>query len=360
MHATRNTLFFIVLFTVGPAGALAQPGAAPVAITTADDAPLAQVVQLTGTVTAARDAALSVAIPGLVTALHVDAGSRVQRGEPLLEMDGELAQYQYRSAEAAATQAQRALEDARRRLAEARSLAPKQSIAETVVKDLAAEVAEDEAALQRSQAELGYRRGILERHRLSAPFGGVISERNVELGEWVIPGQAVLNLVSTEALRLDFPVPEDYLGKALADGSVHFTLGSDRDTLYTARVLTTVPVTDPTVRTFLLRAVPTEPVPGLLPGMSVRADLRLNAGKTGISVPRDAVLRYPDGRIVVWVVEEVDGVPTALERVVQTGFRFDGRVEIRSGLQAGDQVVIKGNESLRSGQPVDVYERAGA
>ena len=342
-----------------PAFASAQGATAPVAIASAEETALARVVQLTGTVTAERDAALSVATAGLVTALHVDAGSQVTRGDPLLELDAELAEHQHRSAQAVATQAERALADARRRLAEAKSLAPKQSIAETVVKDLAAEVAEDEAALQRARAELGYRKGILDRHRLSAPFDGVISERSVELGEWVSPGQAVLGLVSTDALRLDFQVPEDYLGKALADSRVSFTVGAERTTSYAGRVLTTVPVTDPTVRTFLLRVVPAEPVPGMLPGMSVRADLRLGAGETGVSVPRDAVLRYPDGRVVVWVVDDVDGVPTALERVVQPGFRFDGRVEIRSGLQPGEQVVIKGNESLRSGQPVDVYERAG-
>jgi RND family efflux transporter MFP subunit len=331
-----------------------------VAIAIAQETELARVVQLNGTVTAERDAALSVATAGLVTVLHVDAGSEVKRGDVLLELDAELAEYQLLSAEAVAIQSERALADARRRLAEARELAPKQSIAESAVKDLAAEVSEDEAALQRAQAELGFRRGVLDRHRVSAPFDGVISARSVELGEWVTPGQPILDLVSTDALRLDFQVPEDYLGKPLADGRLNFSLGADRGATYPGRVFTTVPVTDPTVRTFLLRAVPLEPVPGMLPGMSVRGDLRLGAGETGVSVPRDAVLRYPDGRVVVWVIETVDGVPTALERVVQTGFRFDGRVEIRSGLRAGDEVVVKGNESLRSGQPVDVYERAEA
>lgn len=355
-----NRYLIAVALSAALLPAVTRAQSAPVAIAIAEETELARVVQLTGTVTAERDAALSVATAGLVTALHVDAGSQVKRGDPLLEMDAELAEYQFRSAEAVVTQAERALTDARRRLAEARSLAPKQSIAETVVKDLAAEVSEDEAALQRAKAELGFRRGILERHRLAAPFDGVISERSVELGEWVAPGQAVLDLVSTDALRLDFQVPEDYLGKTLADSRLHFTLGADRGSAYPGRVLTIVPITDPTVRTFLLRAVPAEPVAGMLPGMSVRADLRLGAGETGVSVPRDAVLRYPDGRVVVWVVEAVDGVPTARERIVQPGFRFDGRVEIRSGLRPGDEVVVKGNESLRSGQPVDIYERGGA
>ena len=70
--------------------------------------------------------------------------------------------------------------------------------AETVVRDLAAEVAEDEAALQQAKANSGYRKGILDRHQLRAPFSGVISSRTVDLGQWVTPGQAVLGLVSAK------------------------------------------------------------------------------------------------------------------------------------------------------------------
>ena len=343
------------LFLV-PAPAHAQGAAAPVAIATAETAEVAEVLQLTGTVTARWDAQLSVATAGLVTALQVDAGDRVARGDLLLELDGELARHQYEGARAAEAQSLRALEDARRRLEEARRLAPKQSIAETVVKDIAAEVAEDEAALQRSRAEVGYRKGILDRHRLQAPFPGVISERNVELGEWVTPGQSVLALVSTEELRLDFQVPEDYLDRVQAGQQVEFTVGADRDRQYRGQVLTTVPVTDPTVRTFLARVQTSEPIPGMLPGMSARAELSLGTGERGVTVPRDAVLRYGDGRQIAWVVERADGVDVAAERLVQTGFTFDGRIEIRSGLAAGERVVVKGNETLRNGQAVSARE----
>ena len=90
--------------------------------------------------------------------------------------------------------------------------------------------------------------------------------------------------------------------------------------------------------------------------MSARAELRIGSGEQGITVPRDAVLRYADGRMILWVVDEKEGVPTAAERRVQTGFTFDGRVEIRSGLKAGEQVVVKGNEALQNGQLVVVRD----
>jgi membrane fusion protein (multidrug efflux system) len=322
----------------------------PVEIAPVEAREISRVVQMTGTVTSARDARLSVATEGLVTGLHVDAGSRVAKGELLLDLDAELAELQWQSALAGVDEARNALADAHRRLAEARSLAPKRSIAETLVRDLEAEVAEDEAALNRAQAEAGYRDGILERHQLRAPFPGVINAKLTELGEWVDPGQAVLHLVDTDALQLDFKVPEDYLADLGPDATVHFTLNADPGRVRDGRVATVVPVTDPGARTFLLRVHPLERDPMLRPGMSVRAELLVDAGRRGLVVPRDAILRFPDGRVIVWVVEAGSEGPEAAERVVRTGLAFDGLVEVSAGLEPGAQVVVKGNEALRGGQ----------
>lgn len=357
MHLRPGLTAAVLSLLICPQAALSERAAAPVVVAPVAETEISEVLQLTGTVTALRDAQLSVATPGLVTALHVDAGDHVNQGDPLLEMDGELARLQYEAARATQEQSARALADAQRRLAEARSLAPKQSIAETVVKDIAAEAAEDEAALQRARAETGYRKGVLDRHRLSAPFAGVIRERAVELGEWVAPGRPILSLVSTQELRLDFQVPEDYLARVRAGQAMRFSLGAERQQLYAGSVSTTVPVTDPTVRTFLARVEAAEPVPGMLPGMSAQGELRLDTGRVGITVPRDAILRYNDGRLVVWVTEESGGEIIAAERLVKVGASFDGRVEILSGLAQGDRVVVKGNESLRSGQALEI--RAG-
>jgi RND family efflux transporter MFP subunit len=326
----------------------------PVAVATAAEQTVRHSLKLSGTVTAERAAQLSVATSGLVTSLAVDAGDRVTAGDLLLELDDELARYQWQSAQADVKRARQALSDAQRRLDEARRLAPQQSIAETAVRDLESEVVEDDAELQRSLAEAGFRKGVLDRHRLVAPFAGVISSRYSDVGEWVSPGEAVLDLVSTDALRLDFQVSEDYLGRVGARADVEFTLAGDPSQRFPGRILAVVPVTDPTARTFLLRVAADRPVAGMLPGMSVNAELKLDAGRTSVVVPRDSVLRYADGRTVVWVVEPDDGLYLARERLVQTGLSFDGLVEIYSGVSAGERVVIQGNEALRAGQIVTI------
>ena len=88
--------------------------------------------------------------------------------------------------------------------------------------------------------------------------------------------------------------------------------------------------------------------------MSARVELQLDSGQTGTVVPRDAVLRHADGRVLVWVVDTNNGTVTAIERRVRSGRTFDGKVEIVSGLEAGEEVVVRGNESLRVGQQVSV------
>lgn len=328
--------------------------AAPVEVVTVAAETIHDSLSLSGTVTAERAAALSMSTSGLVNKLYVDAGYRVAAGDVLLTLDHELARYQWEAADAARLQADHALKDSRRRLLEAQKLAPQQSIAETLVKNLASEVLEDQAALQEAAAQTGFRYGILQRHTLRAPYSGVISARRVEQGEWVTPGAPVLDLVAIDGLRIDLQLSEDNLSNIEVLMPARFTLGAARETYYKAQVSVVVPVADPTARTALVRVVPVDDIASMWPGMSARVELQLDTGRSGMVVPRDAVLRHADGRVIVWVVTSSGDLTTVIERRVRSGRTFDGKVEIVSGLAMGDAVVVRGNESLRSGQTVSV------
>lgn len=346
----------VLACSVLPGGGAAAAGL-PVVVEQVGERPILRELRLTGTVTAERRARLSVATSGLVAALEAEAGDRVETGALLLQLDPELAQLRLAAAEAGADQARVRLQDAQRRLQEARQLLPQRSIAETAVRDLEAEVEEAEILAARAGAEADLQRALLARHSLRAPFAGVISAKLTDPGEWLDPGQTVFDLVGLQSLRLDFSVAEDFLTWVEAGTAVEFALGAMPGSLYRGTVHSVVPVAEPGARTFLLRVLPEEEAPqDLLPGMSVTALLRLKTGRSGLTVSRDATLRYPDGRIVVWTVHEDEEGPVARENVVTTGVSFEGLVEIRDGLQAGDQVVVRGNESLRNGQrvaPVD-------
>ncbi len=131
----------------------------------------------------------------------------------------------------------------------------------------------------------------------------------------------------------------------------------DDQALSSATIDVLVPVNDPQSRTFLLRAIKPESVK-LLPGMSVQAVLRVTTGERGLTVSRDAINRYPEGRTTVWIAEPGDeDTWTVSEKRVRLGTGFEGRVEVTSGLEADQQVVVRGNESLSEGISVRIAER---
>lgn len=325
--------------------------------TRVDRAELINEVPLTGTVTSPRIALLSSEVAGLISALHVDAGDRVATGDLLLELDPELSEIAVKRAQASATQAREALADTRRRLNEFRTLADQNSVAASQVRDLEAQVRIDEAALQAAEAQVRQREAELRRHRITAPFEGTVSRKIAEVGEWLSPGAEVLELVGTEDLRLDFQVPQRFypqIGESTRL-AVHFDAHPEQR--FAARVHRKVPLTNSAARTFLLRArLDSESEPALIPGMSADANLQLTSDRRGITVPRDALLRYPDGRISVWVITDRSENNRAhvREQRVQTGLTFADQIEIVSGLEVGQEVVTRGNEALREGQPVQI------
>ena len=113
-------------------------------------------------------------------------------------------------------------------------------------------------------------------------------------GEWVTPGTPVVELVATEALRIDFEVPQEYYPRISPSLDVEVTLDAWPGRSFGATVIARVPKSDTRSRTFTLLTRLVDDAE-TIPGMSARALLRLDAGREGVAVSRDALLRYPDG-----------------------------------------------------------------
>ena len=348
--------FLTVILILSASTAVAQ---APVRVSEVELRSVSQQVAATGTVSSPRSALLSTAASGLVDELLVDEGDRVSRGDLLLKLDSEIAELTLARLSAAEEQQRTALADAKRRLAEAEKVGPGGGIAQTLIDSLKAEVQGTGAALVAAQAEANEQRARVERHRLVAPFDGVITQRITEIGEWVNPGSGLLELVATTNLRFEFRVAQRFLHEITLDTPVVVSLDSMPGENMPARVDAIVPVSDPGSRTFLVRLVIDNPAERELaaPGMSVSAVFSMSTGRSGVAVSRDALLRYADGRNTVWVIEQNDARPVVRERIVRIGLEFDGLVEVTSGLEAGDRVVVEGNESLRDGQTVTILDK---
>lgn len=341
----------VCLFWMATAVAKSERGV-PVKVAKTQQQEIYQRVPLTGTVTAAQVARISVAVSGLVDGIFVEEGSQVAKGDRLLTLDSDLVKLQASSASAKTNQMRWAWQDAKRRLKEAKALAS--NIAVTTVRDLESEIAQDEALLQQAQAEQGYQQALLQRHQVKAPFAGVINSKSTELGEWVVPGQGVFELVSMDQPRIDFKVAEDYLQAIGPRATIEYHFSAYPEKQFNSDVGTIVPISDPLARTFLIRVPIKEMDDKIIPGMSVSARMKVPTGRQGVVVSRDAILRTPDGRTIVWVLNREADQLTVTENTVITGVQSDGMVEIVNGLTAGLEVVVEGNEALQRGQRVNL------
>lgn len=325
-----------------------------VIVSLAEQAALIEEVSLTGTVVSPRIARLSTEVSGIVETMEVEIGDLVQAGDEILQLNSELDELSLEAARAETEQAIQEVEDAERRLAVARSLGESRAMAANEIDFLAAEVRIDGTKVKRFRAEQQRQEAALRRHTLNAPFDGVISRKLVEQGEWIQPGQPAVELIASTGLRIDFQAPQSVYANLAETTNIRVKLDALPEQTFEGTIETIIPVADATSRTFLIRVALKNPDAKLAAGMSASAVLRLDSGTQGVVLHRDALIRYPDGRITVWVVSRENGHDQVTERQVQTGSNFSGMVAITSGLSANTLVVVQGNEVLRENQRVTV------
>lgn len=315
---------------------------------------------LTGTVTPRRDARLSARTDGLVAAVAVDAGSLVKPGDVLATLDTRLAEIALDLIRAEIAQAEVELAEAVRREEEVREISKTGAFPKSEAETRKSTVNLREAALARLRVREAAELERIERHRLVAPFGGIIVEKLAEAGEWVETGTPVLRLVETDAPRFDLRVPQEFLARVSSASGIRVVLDSFPAQALDAQIDAVVPVKDEASRTFLTRLGLSDPGHLAAPGMSGRAVIgyRSDHGDS-VRIPRDAIVRYPDGTVKVWIVTATGEGAKVDSRVVRTTTALGESAEVLEGLSGGETIVLKGNEGLREGQAVAVAGEGG-
>ncbi|MEK0158337.1 efflux RND transporter periplasmic adaptor subunit [Pseudoalteromonas piscicida] len=321
-----------------------------VVVTDVKQQQLKRTLSLTGSISAAQHAQVSSLTDGVITKISAEAGDIVEVNAVLLSLDAALVKAELKSTEAALERAKVERNNAIRLVKEAQSLSQQKLFAQTELADRQANLQTSEASLLEAQAKIAYQRELVNRHQLKAPFTGVIAKRTVNLGEWVTRGQTVFEVVSSDILWLDLQVPQEYFELINLGRVVNFSVASAPSVQHQAHVLAKLPVVDKTSRSFLLRlAIPKGAQ--LRVGASATAKLPLiRAQDQSVIIPSDAILRHPDGGFSVFVA--VDGQAKRLN--VEIGERINGHIEVLSGLEIGQQVVVEGNELLQEGQALNI------
>lgn len=344
------------ILTLWPSTLHAQDAPRPVEVAKAESIKASSSeFTLTGTVTSPRRANLSARSQGLITKINVDAGSVVKQGDILLQLDQKLAQLDLELIKAEIEQAKISQADAERMVAEVEKLTKTGGFAKSEALTRQAAVRISEANLKQLDARKALQIERIERHKLHAPFDGVISSKISEEGEWVATGTPVLELISMEELRFDLQVPQEFLKRFKDTGHITVTLDAYPNVKLDAKLAAIIPVKNQTSRTFLTRLTLIDPNRIAGPGMSGTASIESRqTGESIVQVPRDAVVRYPDGSTKVWILINKDNRLTVSSRSIKTAGKLGEMAEITEGLQGGEIVILRGNENLQQNQQVEV------
>ena len=347
-------MLMVALWLIGtPVMVLADEDSVPVSVTRPYLAELGETLTLSGSVNALQRASLSTRVDGLIADLQVDVGSRVKQGDPLLQLDAALITLEYQRARAATAEQRAALDEAQRLLDDALRLRENNHVSANEVNTRRANLNLAQASLEAAIADQRSVAEMVERHVLPAPFNGVIAARHVDRGEWISRGDPVFELVSLDRVRLDVRMPQERFSEISDKTPVNICPDSNPVKCFSGAVVALVPVSDSSSRTFLIRIRPKTDQESLLPGTSANAVFELgDRSSRNMLLPRDALLRHPDGSYSVFVASE--GI--ARRQLVEIGREARDKVVITGGLATTDEVVIRGNEVLRDGQALHVVE----
>lgn len=332
--------------TTGAAGGQGEEGAfemppAAVDVAVARQETVDDLVRATGRIEAIQAIELRPDEPGRIVRLLFREGQTVAAGTPLVRIDDAMLRAQAERARADRDLAEQQLARVRR-LREDNATAP-------------ADLERAEAAARSAAAALALLELQIERTTVRAPFGGVVGQRHVSLGDYVTPASPLLTLHTVNPQHAVVEVPERYATALQPGQPVDFTIAAQPERTFTAQVEFVDPAVHDANRTILVKAVAPNEDGVLRPGMFIEARLAIGARAGAVVVPEDAVQPLRTGN-VVWAV--VDG--TASRRVVQLGARARGMVEVVSGVEAGEQVVVGGLERMAEGMAVMPRSAAAA
>ena len=326
--------------TAGPGGGRGGPGGRgggdTLLVTAAAvlQEPMEDRIATTGQLLADEEVELRAEVAGRITALRFQEGAFVRRGQLLAVLDTGVLEAQLR---AARTRHDLAAVQARRQ----RELFEIGGLSRQAVDQAEAEVAVLAAEMQQLRAEV-------ERRRIYAPFAGQIGLRSVSVGAYVSPGDPLATLRVASTLKLEFAVPELYVGRVRPGDAVVFSVPGQERT-FRAEVYAVEQSVDAGTRAFTVRARTANPGGALSPGAYAEVELVLDRVDDALSVPAGAIVPGVDSA-AVFVVEG----GTATRRSVLTGIRTADRVQVTGALVAGDTVLTSGVDQVRPGQPVRV------
>lgn len=356
-YATGLVVFTISLLSTP---ALADKEIPPVVPAKAKFEAAVEEIPLSGSAFPWRESALSPQVDGLVLEIFIDDGDEVKKGELLIRLDSTIADLNSLQAKAALGEAKASYRESVRQRDEASKLVEDRHVAATAYKALVAETNMKQAVVARLKAEYERAAEISRRYKIVAPFDGIVGNVLVEIGQWVESGEVAINLFDIETLKIRVQVPQRRFSSIGVDTPAILRFDALPGTDIEASVSRKIPIGNPSARTFPVRIDLANRNHKIAPGMSAQILFQINRSEKApvLTVPRDALMIAPDGSKSIWKTIPGKSNHTVISVPITTGRFFRDSVEVTGGsIKAGDQVVVRGNEILKSGQKVRLLKK---
>ncbi len=313
--------------------------------------PFTDVLILPGTVKPFQDIDLASKLSGVIEWVGPQEGERVKKGEKLLQVGVE-------SVKTRVTEARARYKQALKNYKRAQKLHHESIISNNQLDAAKTQLDTLKASLDSASVALGD-------GTLYSPISGVLDRRDVDRGEYINPGQTVMRIVNIEHVYVELPVPEKdilYFEKGqtvdlemsvpgVGKCQTPKEINGEKQCWFTGTIDFISVTADPATRTYMVKVL-IDNVDGILrPGMILRAHLVRRKLDNAIAVPFFTIIDREHGKAVFVVDDDV-----AHARIIQYGTFEKGLVEVRSGLQLGDRLVIVGQRGLVDGQKVEVTQ----
>lgn len=339
----QGTLWMVITGAVIAAGcgggevqSAGDPGMVYARTVAAEEVDVPEVVEVMGSVEAARLAGVSSRVMATVTAVRVRAGDLVRAGQTVVDIDPDTAKGQEAQAQGALAQAEAALVLARRNLERFQNLAASGAAAELELDLARMQYEQALGAVTQAEGALAAAGSVARESRVVAPFDGRVAARLVEVGDLAMPGRPLIMVESLRGRRLRVAVPESVVGASgVKPGTVVAVRldGSPKLGELRGEVVEMSPGADPATHTFgVWVEIPDQNV---ATGSAGRAWLAIGHRKV-VAVPSASILQ--PGGVSMVVIRDRDGL--ARSRVVSVGAPLtEDRVEVLAGLQGGETVL---------------------
>jgi len=324
-----------------PAGyALARtPSRAPVPVITAvaTNETFTETLEALGTAKANESVIITPTVEERVVDIRFEDGDAVRQGQVLVRLDDNEARHQLAEAKATFREQQKQYE-------RIRTLAKTNSTSRS-------RLDEEQSLLEIAEAKVALLEARLSDYTIRAPFPGILGIRQISNGAVVDSDTVIATLDDTSIIKLDFTVPETYLDvlRNAMEVAAHSPAYPDRK--FNGTVTAISSRVDPETRTLTVRAKIPNPDRLLKPGMLLIVKLVKDRSQALI-IPEEAVVMNKDKKFTLVVTS----ANTVEKREIVTGRRSPGKVEVLSGLDAGQQVIISGLTRVRPGSSVNVVE----